>query len=40
MNSAKQIKDIITSSEKGMGMASTDTLPIETVAHIQSAGCK
>ena len=23
-----------------MGMASTDALPIETVAHIQSAGCK
>jgi hypothetical protein len=26
--------------EKGMGLASTDALPIETVAHIQSAGCK
>jgi hypothetical protein len=26
--------------ERGMGMASTDALPIETVAHIQSAGCK
>ena len=26
--------------ERGMGLASTDALPIETVAHIQSAGCK
>jgi hypothetical protein len=26
--------------ERGMRMASTDALPIETVAHIQSAGCK
>jgi phosphopentomutase len=26
--------------ERGTGLASTDTLPIETVAHIQSAGCK
>ena len=25
---------------QGMGLASTDVLPIETVAYIQSAGCK